>query len=137
MAAVPFGFGVGDFFAVGSIALKLFYAYKEIPSNFKSLCDELFKVSVTLNDLEKDLKDPNSLFRHFRDSRKESLKKTIGNIKKELLKLKEFREKNIGIATGDRLKRIKRILKGDFSEKKKVLQDCMKEIKLYKAEAAT
>lgn len=58
---MSFGFGVGDFIAVGQLTLTVYRSCKGAPGEFQELASELSSLHMILLNLEEDAKSPNSL----------------------------------------------------------------------------
>lgn len=77
---MSFGFGVGDFFAVGELTWKVFRACKSAPGEFQELSRELSSLHTILLELQDEAKSPNSLLRRRGSKRKPELDLLIQNI---------------------------------------------------------
>lgn len=59
---MSFGFSVGDFISIGTLALKLYVAYREGPLEFREISRELLSLHTTLEEISSNLSAPVSLF---------------------------------------------------------------------------
>ena len=52
---VPFGFGVGDFIAFGTLVLKVYTAYESAPKQFQNFSKEILSLHVVVRQVEDQL----------------------------------------------------------------------------------
>ena len=108
---MSFGFGVGDFLAVGELAWKLYHdcflIAKGAPQEFKLLVDELKTLHMTMCPFSEELKDPESILVRSGEDRKKMLQEMLGTIQQTLNGLDEaFRKhRNLGSTTRSGLKK--------------------------------
>jgi hypothetical protein len=67
------GFSVGGFLSVGSLALRLYFTYKDGPSEFRELCRELLTLRTTLEQLQLDIDDPTSIIARWHSTQQRNL----------------------------------------------------------------
>lgn len=54
---MSFGYGVGDFLAVGKLALKVYNVYKDAPAEFKDISDEIDSLQIILGQQDRAFQD--------------------------------------------------------------------------------
>jgi len=52
---VPYGFGVGDFLAVGALVLNVYNAYADAPEQFRNFSKEILSLHVVIKKVEQQL----------------------------------------------------------------------------------
>jgi len=70
---MSFGFSAGDFLCVGTLALKLYFSYKDGPNNFREVCRELLTLHTTLEQLQLDIDDPTSIISRCHTAQQQNL----------------------------------------------------------------
>jgi hypothetical protein len=55
---MSFGFGVGDFLAVGNLCLQLHRSFKGVPGTFDEISGELSSLHIVLNELKEQASNP-------------------------------------------------------------------------------
>jgi hypothetical protein len=87
---MSFGFGVGDFLAVGQLAMKLFNACAAAPSEFQELRRDLSSIHTALYGLQSQAEDPTSLLRQRYGDRKPEWITLRQNLEATLLELEDL-----------------------------------------------
>src|ERR1700733_15560938 len=55
MVVPAFGFGVGDFIAIGTLALNLYKSCKEAPESFGNISSEVLSMHIVLKEVEEEV----------------------------------------------------------------------------------
>jgi hypothetical protein len=58
MVVPAFGFGVGDFFTIGTLAWNLYNSCKEAPESFRNISSEVLSMHIVLKEVEEVLAPP-------------------------------------------------------------------------------
>jgi len=94
---MSFGFSVGDFIAVGTLAWNLhrqcYLVARGAPEEFKQLVKELNTLSSAIQVLEEEVKDENSILMSAGEERICMVKEMICRIEETLKKLEIFSKK--------------------------------------------
>lgn len=90
---VPFGFGVGDFMAVGTLVLSLYKAFKNAPGEFNEISRELQSFYIVVADLMEQAEDENSLLNREGVSRKQELLALRDNLLGTMQELQDLHER--------------------------------------------
>ncbi|KAF8853653.1 hypothetical protein BDZ45DRAFT_748373 [Acephala macrosclerotiorum] len=73
IATMSFGFGVGDFVAVSTLALSLYRSFKGAPSEFREISRQLESFYIVLVDLNEQSREPTSLLNRNGASRRQEM----------------------------------------------------------------
>lgn len=92
---MSFGFGVGDFIAVGTLAARLYAAYRDAPAEYSAIAQDLMSLHITLEQLSHDLSDQKITFSEKHDS----LVQLVTNCHDVLRELDDIHEKYLALAT--------------------------------------
>jgi hypothetical protein len=90
---MSFGFGVGDFLAVGQLVLTLYNACEGAPEEFQALRRDLSSIHIVLSGLESQAKDPNSPLRLKCGDRKPEWVELKQNLESTLVELQKIVDK--------------------------------------------
>ena len=107
---MSFGCGVGDFIAVGSLALRLYVSYREGPNDYRELTRELLSLHTTLEQLRSDTEDSDSILARCSPKKLSKLEGIVGRCSEALLELDDICNKYIrleGVKKRDCWKRLK------------------------------
>ena len=99
---MSFGFGVGDFLAVGTLAWKIYRSVKGMKDEFLELSHEVLAVHTLIKELEDEADDPKSLLNRRGASRRSELMNLIENLESALRELDEIVRKRQGLARRER-----------------------------------
>ena len=95
---MSFGFGVGDFIAVGEIAWRLYHEgfliARGAPQDFRLLVEELRSLHTTMKLFEDEFKDPNSILVLAGEERLGTVKDLLGEVKQVLKGLQDAFDKH-------------------------------------------
>ncbi|KAL2072820.1 hypothetical protein VTL71DRAFT_12163 [Oculimacula yallundae] len=86
---MSFGFGVGDFLAVGKLSLHLWRSFKDAPQEFAEIRRELSSINIVIADVSDQTGTPTSLLNRRGASRKEELLTLCENLTSTLEELQE------------------------------------------------
>ncbi|SCV27191.1 uncharacterized protein FFB14_01432 [Fusarium fujikuroi] len=102
---MSFGFGVGDFIAVGELCWKIYTrVYKvsrDAPEELRALIQELGNLSNTVNLLNEELRDQEEWIKRAGKRRLEYTCKVMGQAKETLDKMDRLADKYAQLGTGD------------------------------------
>jgi hypothetical protein len=99
---MSFGFGVGDFIAVGTLAFKTWKACSSASSDFKALTSELSSLHIALESLKEDASDPSSSLNRHVAKGKPQLMLIIHNLEEPLLELDELSRKYASLGRAEK-----------------------------------
>lgn len=101
---MSFGFSIGDFISVGSLALSLYLSYRDGPSEIREVSRELLSLHTTLEELRHDLEDPDSTISRSSSKKTRNLQGLIARCKEPLEELETIYQKYVGMGSWQRLK---------------------------------
>ncbi|PVH81003.1 hypothetical protein DL98DRAFT_177524 [Cadophora sp. DSE1049] len=87
---MSFGFGVGDFLAVGKLALTLYNACADAPAEFEELKKDLSSIHTVISGLQAQAEDRQSLLRQRCVDRKPEWVRLRDNLLETLLELQDL-----------------------------------------------
>jgi hypothetical protein len=90
---MSFGLSVGDFIAIGSLALRLYVNYHEGPLEFQEVLRELLSLHTTLEELRNDVVNPSSALSRCSSSKQQNLGKLVSHCAEALRELDKIRDK--------------------------------------------
>ncbi|KAF5694511.1 oxidoreductase like [Fusarium denticulatum] len=104
---MSFGFGVGDFIAVGELCWKIYTrVYKvsrDAPEELRALIQELGNLSNTVNLLNEEIRDQEEWIKRAGERRLEYTCKVMGQVKATLQKMDRLADKYAELGKGDGL----------------------------------
>ncbi|KAG9506302.1 hypothetical protein J7337_003285 [Fusarium musae] len=104
---MSFGFGVGDFIAVGELCWKIYTrVYKvsrDAPEELRALIQELGNLSNTVNLLNEEVRDREEWMKRAGERRLEYTCKVMGQVKATLQKMDRLADKYAELGKGDGL----------------------------------
>ncbi|KAM0797111.1 hypothetical protein BDR22DRAFT_892644 [Usnea florida] len=99
---MSFGFGIGDFVAVGNLAWTVYRSCKGLTEEFQEVCLEALTVHTLIKELQDEAIDPQSLLNVRGAPRKQELMTLINNLEESLKELDEIVRKYQGLTRRDR-----------------------------------
>ncbi|KAF5653490.1 hypothetical protein F25303_2197 [Fusarium sp. NRRL 25303] len=104
---MSFGFGIGDFIAVGELCWKiytrLYKVSRDAPEELRALTQELGNLSNTVNLLNEEVRDQEEWIKRAGERRLEYTCKVMGQAKETLQKMDRLADKYAELGTGDGL----------------------------------
>lgn len=123
---MSFGFGVGDFIAVGELCWKIYTrVYKvsrDAPEELRALIQELGNLSNTVNLLNEELRDQEVWIERAGERRLENTCKVMSQAKETLQKMDRLADKYVELATGDGLEGSRRSFRIHWNRVKYALE---------------
>ncbi|KAF8460107.1 hypothetical protein BDZ91DRAFT_833254 [Kalaharituber pfeilii] len=103
---MSFGFGVGDFLAVGQLAWKLYDQCYRVargaPQDFRTLVDDLRHMWAVMQSFAEELKDPTSIFLQSGEERQCMLLEMLNRVRGILNQLQDIFEKHRNLGNSSR-----------------------------------
>lgn len=99
---MSFGFGVGDFLAVGNLAWRVYRSCKDLTEEFQEACREALTIHTVIRELQDEATDPQSPLNSRGALRKQELVQLIKNLERTLRELDEIVTKYQGLARRER-----------------------------------
>lgn len=100
---MSFGFGIGDFIAVGELCWKLYsQVYKvsrDAPEELRGLNQELGNLHNTIQLLLEELKDPDSVVLNSGGVRIDTVRRVVSQSEETLKKMQQLSERYAGLQT--------------------------------------
>ncbi|KAG4291318.1 hypothetical protein FPRO06_03204 [Fusarium proliferatum] len=123
---MSFGFGVGDFIAVGELSWKIYTrVYKvsrDAPEELRALIQELGNLSNTVNLLNEELRDQEEWLKRAGERRLEYTCKVMSQAKETLQKMDRLADKYAELGTGGGLEGSRRSLRIHWNRVKYALE---------------
>jgi len=134
---MSFGFSVGDFLSVGSLALRLYFTYKDGPSDFRELCRELLTLHTTLEQLQLDIDDPTSIIARCHSTQQQNLVGVVRRCQEALVELEVLKTKYTKLDGEGKTKKLSwtrmKYVKEDVGEIRHKLSTHLNSIAMYLA----
>ena len=92
-----FGWGVGDIIAISQLARNVYAAYKDAPSNYRYICEEVMSLHVTVKKAEQHYKSPT-----LSDNNRQQGQVVLKGCQSVLEDLNSFIEKYKSLASADK-----------------------------------